>query len=82
MSDGSSDEEDYDAFEDVADAIEKKYPLHDCVEFEDIETLRVSENSVNQRIGWPAANAPIEKFSYHSTRVHVRRTSSHFLSFF
>ena len=47
MSDGSSDEEDYDAFEDVADAIEKKYPLHDCVEFEDIETLRVSEKGVN-----------------------------------
>jgi hypothetical protein len=44
MSDGSSDEEDYDAFEDVADAIERRYPLHDCVEFEDVETLRVSAN--------------------------------------
>lgn len=46
MSDGSSDEEDYDAFEDADDAIERRYPLHDCVEFEDIEALRVSERGI------------------------------------
>jgi hypothetical protein len=57
MSDGSSDEEDYDAFEDVADAIERKYPLHDCVEFEDVETLRVSAKGAGQRSAPHAADA-------------------------
>ena len=41
MSDDSSDEEDY-AYDDVHQRIiEKRFPLHDCCEFEDVEALRV-----------------------------------------
>lgn len=61
MSDGSSDEEDYDAFEDVGNVIEKRYPLHDCVEFEDIESLRVSQNGAHKGKASSAADALCRK---------------------
>lgn len=47
MSDGSSDDEDYDAFHDTQHVEEKRYPLHDCCEFEDLKALRVSPPAVD-----------------------------------
>jgi hypothetical protein len=42
MSDeSSSHEEEYDPYADPNRLSEKRYPLHDCCEFEDVEALRV-----------------------------------------
>ena len=52
MSEDSSDEEDYDAFNDAHHTMEKRYPLHDCCDLEDVEALRVSrETSENRGAG-------------------------------
>ena len=43
MSSGdSSDDEDYDAFADSHQPLEKPYPIHDCCEYEEVDALRVS----------------------------------------
>jgi len=41
-SSSSSDDEDYDAFGEMAYQEVRKYPIHDACEFDDVETLRVS----------------------------------------
>jgi hypothetical protein len=40
-SDSSDDDEDY-AFGEATTDLERRYPIHDACEFEEIETLRVS----------------------------------------
>lgn len=41
-SDTTSDDEDYDAYVETSHEVEKRFPLHDCVEFDDIDALKVS----------------------------------------
>lgn len=44
MSSDDSDDEDYDAYAAPHNMMERRYPLHDCVEFEDVEALKVRKD--------------------------------------
>ena len=41
MSTDDSDDDDYDAFVESHHIQERRFPVHDCCEFEDIDALRV-----------------------------------------
>jgi len=46
MSDGSeSEDEDYEAYVEAAHVHERRYPLHDCCEFEDVDALKVRKDT-------------------------------------
>lgn len=49
MSSSESEDEDYDVFE-GQEVRERRYPVHDACEFEDIDTLRVSPAEICTRV--------------------------------